>query len=125
MNTGKIHPLEERIIRLIAAGEVVTGPRSVIKELVENAIDAEAGTIIIDIANGGQEYIAVADDGQGMQADDLLVVGTRHATSKISSNEEDLENIQTLGFRGEFLASLMAVSAIQITTRYFRADEGW
>ena len=112
--------LEPTIINRIAAGEVVERPASVIIELVENSIDANATQIIIRIRDGGKTFISVGDDGNGMTASDLAIAVERHATSKLDSN--NLENIQTLGFRGEALPSIAAVSRMTITSRISKSD---
>lgn len=111
MNT--IHHLSDTLIRQIAAGEVISEPASIVKEALENSIDAHATHIEVEIKNGGVSFIKIADDGIGLSKEDLLVATDRYSTSKIM-NEEDLENIRTLGFRGEFLASLVSVANIQI-----------
>ena len=110
-----IRRLDETTVNRIAAGEVIERPASVVKELVENAIDAGAGRIDIDVDGGGRESIVVADDGAGMDADDLVLSVERHATSKLPGN--DLTEIGTLGFRGEALPSIGAVSRMRIVTR--------
>ena len=112
---SKVKILPESLINKIAAGEVVERPASVIKELVENAIDAGGDQIFVTIKNGGKDYISVLDNGAGMSEEDASLSIERHATSKISSNE-DLENIQTMGFRGEALAAIAAVSRFELTT---------
>ena len=111
-----INVLSKEISELIAAGEVIERPSSVIKELVENSIDSEAKHITVEIKNGGTTYMRVTDDGCGMSFDDVPKAFLRHATSKISA-KEDLENILTLGFRGEALASVAAVSRVEIMTK--------
>jgi len=120
---GNIIVLPDNISNKIAAGEVVERPASVIKELIENAIDASAEKIEIDIKDGGQTYIRIADDGCGMSAEDAALSLQRHATSKIKS-DEDLFSINTLGFRGEALPSIAAVSRMKLTTRTHNSDTG-
>lgn len=111
-----INILSREVSELIAAGEVIEKPASVIKELVENSIDAGASHITVEIKHGGKTYMRVTDDGCGMTFDDVPKAFLRHATSKISG-KEDLNNIYTLGFRGEALASVSAVSKIEIMTK--------
>ncbi len=113
---GHIIVLDENTSNKIAAGEVVEKPASVVKELVENAIDAGAKSISVDIKNGGISYIKVTDNGIGMDEDDVEIAFERHATSKIK-RAEDLESIITMGFRGEALASIAAVSSVELQTR--------
>ena len=113
---GKINLLDTEISNKIAAGEVVERPASVVKELVENSIDAGATKITVEIKNGGNTYIKVTDNGHGMERDDASVAFLRHATSKIST-EEDLNAIYTLGFRGEALSSIGAVSMVDLYTK--------
>ena len=110
-----IRRLDETTVNRIAAGEVIERPSSVVKELVENAIDAGATRIDIDVNGGGRESIVVADDGAGMDSRDLSLSVERHATSKLPGN--DLTDIETLGFRGEALPSIGAVSRMRIVTR--------
>jgi DNA mismatch repair protein MutL len=110
---GKIRQLSEQLTNKIAAGEVVQRPASVVKELIENSIDAGATEIIIVIEDGGKELIQIIDNGGGMDEDDLLLAFDRHATSKIASYKELLE-VQTLGFRGEALASIAAVAMVDV-----------
>lgn len=112
---NKVHLLSQSISNMIAAGEVVERPSSVVKELVENAIDAKATHIDIVIKDAGRTLIKVIDDGVGMDKDDALLALKRHATSKIY-DEKDLFNISTLGFRGEALPSIAAVSHLVLTT---------
>ena len=113
---GIINVLEESVYNLIAAGEVVERPASVIKELVENSIDAGAKNITIEIKNGGISYIRVTDDGCGIEPDDVGVAFLRHATSKIK-DARDLYKIGTLGFRGEALCSIAAVSNVSLVSK--------
>jgi DNA mismatch repair protein MutL len=112
---SKIHVLPRQVADLIAAGEVVERPASVVKELLENAIDAASSRIIVEIRGGGTSFIRVTDDGCGMEQDEVSVAFLRHATSKIQSSE-DLAAISTLGFRGEALAAISAVTRIDIMT---------
>lgn len=113
---GKINVLNKHIAELIAAGEVVERPSSVIKELVENSIDAGATTINIEIKNGGVTYMRITDNGIGIEKDDIKKAFLRNATSKIKV-EDDLNNISTLGFRGEALFSICAVSKVELMTK--------
>lgn len=118
-----IHVLSEEVINKIAAGEVIERPASVIKELMENSIDANSNYLEIDVKNYGKDLIRVSDNGSGMARDDALLSVQRHATSKIA-NADDLFSISTLGFRGEALASISAVSRTIILTKRHDADEG-
>ena len=119
----RIKRLDELTTNKIAAGEVVDKPASVIKELVENSIDADAKNIVIEIRDGGKTYIRVSDDGHGILGEDLEIAFERHATSKISVIE-DLNNSTTLGFRGEALASIASISHIEIITKHSSSDVG-
>lgn len=112
----KINILPKEVYSLIAAGEVVERPMSVVKEMIENSIDAGAKHITLEIKNGGTTYIRITDDGCGIAADDVKKVFISHATSKISTGE-DLNSIATLGFRGEAMASIAAVSKVELLTR--------
>ena len=120
---GKINVLDFEIANLIAAGEVVERPSSVLKELIENSIDSGATSIVAEIKRGGVALIRVSDNGCGMDRDDLPVAIKRHATSKIKSRE-DLERIATLGFRGEALAAISSVSGVTIITKTADAEAG-
>jgi DNA mismatch repair protein MutL len=113
---AKINVLEKHIAELIAAGEVVERPASVVKELLENAIDASAASVTVEIKNGGVTYIRVADNGCGIARSEVPLAFLRHATSKIAA-QEDLEAIGTLGFRGEALASICAMARVEMLTR--------
>ena len=113
---SKIRVLADHVANQIAAGEVVERPASVAKELVENAIDAGATRIAIDVEAGGRRLLKVADDGEGMVRDDAVLAFERHATSKIAKSE-DLTSIATLGFRGEALASIASVARVDLTTK--------
>lgn len=113
---GKINVLSKEIAELIAAGEVIERPASIVKELLENSIDAGATSVTVEIKNGGITYIRVTDNGAGMEPEDLSVAFLRHATSKIKASV-DLDSIGTLGFRGEALASISAVSRMEISSK--------
>src|SRR5438552_2994239 len=113
---GRIHVLSEHVANKIAAGEVVERPASVLKELLENSLDAGATRIQIQIEGGGKKLIQVTDNGCGMIRDDALLAFERHATSKIK-DAEDLLNIDTLGFRGEALPSIASVGRVSLQTR--------
>lgn len=115
-----IRILQKHIADKIAAGEVIDRPVSIIKELVENSIDAGAGAVTVEIRNGGSSYIRVTDDGCGIAPEDVETAFLRHATSKIAE-EKDLDSIGTLGFRGEALASIAAVSRVELITK--RAED--
>ncbi|MBN1456061.1 MAG: DNA mismatch repair endonuclease MutL [Methanomicrobia archaeon] len=115
--------LEEQTIGKIAAGEVVDRPASVVKELIENSIDAGSSHIRVELSNGGRAFIRVTDDGCGISEDDLEVAFAKHATSKIKQLE-DLLSLHTLGFRGEALPSIAAVSRVSVSTRHVREAFG-
>jgi DNA mismatch repair protein MutL len=118
-----VRQLSENVVNRIAAGEVVERPASVVKELVENALDARAARIEIVIDGGGRRRIAVTDDGEGMSRQDLELAVERHATSKIP--DDDLTMIRTLGFRGEALPSIGSVARLSITTRHAAETHAW
>ena len=119
-----IKRLSPELVNQIAAGEIIERPASVLKELLENALDAGASAIQIDVEAGGKRLIRVRDDGRGMNADDLALASESHATSKIAELT-DLEHIATLGFRGEALPSIASVSTLQITTRSADSAHGY
>ncbi len=119
---GRIVQLDRNMVNLIAAGEVIERPASVIKELVENSIDAGATQITVAIEDGGRKLISIVDDGSGMDAEDLANAFESHATSKIKS-VEDLHRISTLGFRGEALASIASVARVRAVSRTRESDQ--
>lgn len=120
---GEIRVLDKRVAELIAAGEVIDRPASVVKELLENSIDAGAKRITVEIKNGGIDLIRVTDDGKGIAPEDVETAFLRHATSKVR-DEDDLNEILTLGFRGEALASVCAVAKVSMLTRQRENDIG-
>ena len=120
---GKIIILDENTSNKIAAGEVVERPASVVKELVENSLDAGATSISVEIRNGGISYIKVMDNGSGMEEDDVGIAFERHSTSKIKY-ADDIESITSMGFRGEALASIASVSSVHLTTRTKEKSHG-
>src|ERR1700682_2200083 len=119
----RIRILPENVANKIAAGEVVERPASVVKELLENALDAGARSIRIEVESGGKRMIRVTDDGSGMNHDDALLAFERHATSKLRS-ADDLVSISTLGFRGEALPSIAAISRLLLETRTPEEEQG-
>lgn len=120
---GRIHVLKKQVAELIAAGEVVDRPSSVVKELLENAVDAGSTAVTVEIQHGGVSYLRITDNGCGIAREDVPTAFLRHATSKVNS-PEDLEGIGTLGFRGEALASIAAVARVELLTRVGDVLEG-
>ena len=121
---GNIVLLDDLTINKIAAGEVIERPASVIKEMVENSIDAGAKNITVEIKNGGISYIKVIDDGKGIASDDLEIAFERHATSKIRC-ADDLENVKSMGFRGEALASIAAIANVELISKTDSQETGY
>ena len=119
--TTRIKLLPDHISNQIAAGEVIQRPSSVVKELLENSVDANSKNIQLIIKDGGKTLIQVVDDGSGINRDDLSLAFQRHATSKIKGTD-DLYNLKTKGFRGEALASIAAISSIETHTRTFKDE---
>src|SRR3984957_15839660 len=120
---GRIHILADQVANQIAAGEVVDRPASVVKELLENALDAGAQRIVITVEGGGRKLIRISDDGSGMMRDDALLAFERHATSKLRSSD-DLLSIATLGFRGEALPSIASIARVELVTRAEEESSG-
>ncbi|MHC4912298.1 MAG: DNA mismatch repair endonuclease MutL, partial [Planctomycetota bacterium] len=120
---GQIATLDQNMINMIAAGEVIERPASVVKELVENSIDAGATSITVSMGDGGRKLISVTDNGCGMDDDDLALAFESHATSKIRTSK-DLQGISTLGFRGEALASIASVAQVRSVSRTKDSAEG-
>ena len=119
----QIFQMPPQLANLIAAGEVVERPGSVVKELVENAVDADAKRITVEIKHGGVTYLRVTDDGKGILPEDVRTAFLRHATSKVRT-EADLNAIGTLGFRGEALAAISSVARVDLFTRTRDNTEG-
>ena len=121
---GNIVLLDDNTINKIAAGEVIERPASVVKELMENSIDAGATSINVEIKNGGISYIRITDNGKGIAKDDMEIAFERHATSKIRQ-ANDLETITTMGFRGEALASIASISKIEMISKTAESEIGY
>ena len=121
---GNIVLLDDNTINKIAAGEVIERPASVVKELMENSIDAGATAVTVEIRNGGISYIRITDNGKGIAPDDMEIAFERHATSKIRK-AEDLETVKSMGFRGEALASIAAISKVEMTSKYIENEIGY
>ena len=124
LSLPRIARLSATVAGQIAAGEVIERPASVVKELMENSLDAGAVRIDIDIERGGRQRIRIRDDGHGIHPDDMILALESHATSKLRQGD-DLERIMSLGFRGEALASIAAVSRLRLTSRIAENDQGW
>ena len=120
----RIHKLSTALANQIAAGEVIQRPASVVKELLENSLDAGATEIKLDIKKGGRLLISIQDNGHGIHPDDLLLALAQHATSKLNS-QTDLGRINTLGFRGEALSSIASVSRLKLASRIANEEHGW
>ena len=120
---AKVQVLSDQVANQIAAGEVIERPASVVKELVENSIDSGATSVEVEFKSGGKSYIRIEDNGCGMCREDALLSLKRHATSKIRK-ADDLENIMTMGFRGEALPSIASVSKFLLQTREKGTDSG-
>ena len=119
-----IHQLDRHLANQIAAGEVVERPASVVKELIENSLDAKATKIQLEITSGGHELIRILDNGEGIHPQDLTLALSPHATSKIKTLS-DLEAVSSLGFRGEALASIAAIARVKLSSRYHKEERGY
>ncbi|MFT4694123.1 MAG: DNA mismatch repair protein MutL, partial [Francisella sp.] len=123
-NIRQIKVLSENLANQIAAGEVIERPSSIIKELVENSIDAGATDISIEIQEGGKSFIRIRDNGKGISKDDLALALAPHATSKVY-NLDELESVASMGFRGEALASIGSVAKVKIISKHIVCDDAW
>ena len=121
---NRIHSLDARLVNQIAAGEIIERPASMLKELIENSLDAGATSIDIEVENAGVKRLKISDNGHGILKQDLAMALSRHATSKIE-NLTDLEQIATLGFRGEALPSIASVTRMTIQSREANAEQAW
>ena len=122
--SANIQKLSDVLINQIAAGEVIERPASIVKELIENSIDAQANKISIDLERGGIQRIYIQDNGIGIEKDQLALALTRHATSKIQSLD-DLQNVSSLGFRGEALPSIASISKFSLSSNSEESNQGW
>lgn len=120
---GDIVLLDEQTINKIAAGEVVDRPASIVKELVENSIDAKATAVTVEIKKGGISYIKIIDNGTGFKSDDIELAFERHATSKIRK-ADDLNEVKSMGFRGEALASIAAIAKVEMISKTEDSETG-